>query len=793
MKTNSRVVVIGGGVVGCSVLYHLTKLGWSDVMLLERSELTSGSTWHAAGGFHTLNGDTNMAALQGYTIRLYKELEEITGMSCGLHHVGGVTLADNQERFDMLLAERAKHRYMGLETEIVGPEEIAKIAPVTNIEGILGGLYDPLDGHLDPSGTTYAYAKAARLGGATIEINTKVIETNQRSDGTWDVVTERGTIHTEHLVNAGGLWAREVAAMAGVYLPLHPMEHQYIVTDDIPEIFGRDSEHPHVMDPAGESYLRQEGRGLCIGFYEQRCRPWAVNGTPWDFGHELLPDDFDKITESIEFAYKRFPVLEKAGVKNVIHGPFTFAPDGNPLVGPVPGKRNYWSACGVMAGFSQGGGVGLMLAQWMIEGETERDTMAMDVARFGDWINPGYTLPKVIENYQKRFSVSYPNEELPAARPLRTTPMYDIFDNMGAVWGAQYGLEVVNYFAEGEEPRFETPSFRRSNAFEATRREVMGVRENVGINETHNFGKYRVTGEGARDWLNHIMAGRIPEKGRLSLTPMLSPKGRLIGDFTVSCLGEHEFQLTASYGSQAFHMRWFDKNIADGVRVENISDRCTGFQIAGPNATALLQKVTRDDPETMRFLDVRPMVVGMVECLVQRVSYTGDLGYEIYCDPTDQRALWHQLWAAGQPMGLRPFGMRAMMSLRLDKFFGSWMREFSPDYTAAETGLDRFISWGKEVEFIGKAAAVRERQNGSDRKLVVFEVDTDDADVVAYEPVWINGQVKGFCTSGGYSHYAQKSIAMALVPGECITDTLEAEIEILGKMYSAKRITTPFL
>ncbi|MGB1829857.1 MAG: GcvT family protein, partial [Paracoccaceae bacterium] len=660
------------------------------------------------------------------------------------------------------LAERAKHRYMGLETEIVGPEEIAKIAPVTNIEGILGGLYDPLDGHLDPSGTTYAYAKAARLGGATIEINTKVIETNQRIDGTWDVVTERGTIHAEHLVNAGGLWAREVAAMAGVYLPLHPMEHQYILTDDIPEIFGRDSEHPHVMDPAGESYLRQEGRGLCIGFYEQRCRPWAVNGTPWDFGHELLPDDFDKITESIEFAYKRFPVLEKAGVKNVIHGPFTFAPDGNPLVGPVPGKRNYWSACGVMAGFSHGGGVGLMLAQWMIEGETERDTMAMDVARFGDWINPGYTLPKVIENYQKRFSVSYPNEELPAARPLRTTPMYDIFDNMGAVWGAQYGLEVVNYFAEGEEPRFETPSFRRSNAFEATRREVMGVRENVGINETHNFGKYRVTGEGARDWLNHIMAGRIPENGRLSLTPMLSPKGRLIGDFTVSCLGEHEFQLTASYGSQAFHMRWFDKNIADGVRVDNISDRCTGFQIAGPNATALLRKVTRDDPETMRFLDVRPMVIGMVECLVQRVSYTGDLGYEIYCDPTDQRALWLQLWGAGQPMGLRPFGMRAMMSLRLDKFFGSWMREFSPDYTAAETGLDRFISWGKEVDFIGKAAAIRERQNGSDRKLVVFEVDTDDADVVAYEPVWINGQVKGFCTSGGYSHYAQKSIAMAL-------------------------------
>lgn len=401
MKTTTRVAVIGGGVVGCSVLYHLTKLGWSDVMLLERSELTSGSTWHAAGGFHTLNGDTNMAALQGYTIKLYKELEEITGMSCGLHHVGGVTLAETQERFDMLKAERAKHRFMGLETEIVSPEEIAKIAPVTNIDGIVGGLYDPLDGHLDPSGTTHAYAKAARMGGATIETHCKVVETNQRPDGTWDVVTDKGTIHAEHIVNAGGLWAREVGAMAGIYFPLHPMEHQYIVTDEVPEIAGiidAGGEHPHVMDPAGESYLRQEGRGLCIGFYEQPCKPWAVDGTPWNFGHELLPDDFDKIEDSIAFAYNRFPALERAGVKSVIHGPFTFAPDGNPLVGPVPGMRNYWSACAVMAGFSQGGGVGLMLAQWMVEGECERDTFAMDTARFGDWITPGYTRPKVIED-----------------------------------------------------------------------------------------------------------------------------------------------------------------------------------------------------------------------------------------------------------------------------------------------------------------------------------------------------------------------------------------------------------
>ncbi len=790
MQTSTRVAVIGGGVVGASVLYHLTKLGWSDVMLLERSELTSGSTWHAAGGFHTLNGDTNMAALQGYTIKLYKELEDLTGMSCGLHHVGGMTLAADKDRFDLLVAERAKHRYMGLETNIIGPEEIGKLSPLTNLDGIIGALYDPLDGHLDPSGTTHAYAKAARMGGATVEIHTKVEETNQRSDGTWDVVTNKGTIHAEHVVNAGGLWAREVAAMAGVYAPLHPMEHQYLVTDDIPEIYERETEHPHIVDPAGESYLRQEGRGLCIGFYEKPCRPWAVDGTPWDFGHELLPDNLDKIEDSIEFAYRRFPILGRSGVKRVIHGPFTFAPDGNPLVGPVPGLRNYWSACGVMAGFSQGGGVGLMLAQWMIEGECERDVTALDVARYGPWITPGYTRPKVIENYQNRFSITYPNEELPAARPHRTTTMYDILSNLGAVWGHQYGLEVANYYAQGGEPTFEEPSFRRSNVFEATGREVRAVRASVGINEVQNFGKFAVTGPNARDWLDKIMAGRVPKPGRLTLTPMLTPKGKVIGDFTISCLSENNFQLTASYGYQDIHYRWLINHLEDGVRVRNVSDRRTGFQIAGPNARKVLAACTRDDAN-LKFLDVRSMTIGQVACTVQQVSYTGDLGFEIYCDPMDQRKLWHTLWEAGQEYDITPFGMRAMMSLRLDRHFGSWLREFSPDYTAAETGIDRFIQWSKNTDFIGRAAAEKERANPPARTLVTFEVEAHDADVVAYEPVFIDGEVKGFCTSGGYSHHQQKSIAYALIPREHASEGLVAEIEILGQMCKARLVTSP--
>ena len=795
MKSHTRVLVIGGGVVGCSVLYHLTKLGWSDVMLVERSDLTSGSTWHAAGGFHTLNGDTNMAALQGYTIRLYKELEAITGMSCGLHHVGGITLADTPERFDMLKAERAKHRYMGLDTEILSPAEVAKFTDgLVNTDGILGALYDPLDGHLDPSGTTHAYAKAARMGGAEIVLHNRVLETNPRPDGSWEVVTEKGTIIAEHLVNAGGLWAREVAAMAGVYLPLLPMAHQYLVTDDIPEIMeilasGR--EFPHVMDPGGESYLRQEGRGLCIGFYEKPCEAWSVDGTPWGFGHELLNEAFDKIEDSVAFAYRRFPVLERAGVKRVIHGPFTFAPDGNPLIGPVPGLRNYWSACAVMAGFSQGGGMGLALAQWMIEGEVERDPRGFDVARFGTWTTPGYTVPKVIENYQTRFSVAYPNEEKPAARPFRTTPMYDTFAGMRAVFGQQYGLEVVNYHALPGEPLYETPSFKRSNAWEATAQECAAVRGAVGINEIQNFGKFRVRGAGARAWLDRIMAGRIPAPGKLSLTPMLSPQGKIIGDFTVTCLSETEFQITGSYGAQDQHRRWFEANLDAGVTVENVSDRLTGFQIAGPMARELLSRVTRTDVSAaaFRFMEAKRMVVGMADCLVQRVSYTGDLGFEIYCDAMVQRQLWATLWAAGQDLGLRPFGMRAMMSLRLDKFFGSWGREFSPDYMPGETGIARFIRWDKE--FIGKAPALAERQAGPARKLCAFVVEAVDADVVAYEPIWVDGEVRGFCTSGGYAHGSGLSVALGFLPAEMAVEGLAVEIEILGERRAARLVTAP--
>ncbi len=793
MKSHARVVVIGGGVVGCSVLYHLTKYGWNDVLLIERSELTSGSTWHAAGGFHTLNSDPNLAMLQEYTINLYQELEEISGQACGLHHVGGITIATDPDRMDFLKAEYAKHHYLGLDSELITPDEIAKLTPVTNTEGIIGGLYNPLDGHLDPSGTTHAYARAARIGGAEISLRNRVLELNPTSEGGWQVVTEEGTVAAEHVVNAGGLWAREVGRMAGVYLPLLAMEHQYLVTEDIPEVAALDKELPHVLDPAGETYFRQEGKGLVLGIYEQDCDPWSVDTTPWDFGHELLPNNLERIAEPLEHAFFRYPCLAEAGIKTVINGPFTFAPDGNPLVGPVPGLPGFWSACAVMAGFSQGGGVGKTLAEWMIEGEPTSDVFAMDVARFGDYCTPDYTRVKVMENYQRRFAISFPNEELPAGRPLITTPAHQIWNERNAVYGSAYGLEHVNYFAAEGDERYETPSFRRSNAFEAVGAECRAVRTAVGINEIHNFGKYEVTGPGAEGWLDYILAGRIPKSGRLSLSPMLSPRGVLIGDLTVARISDQRFQITGSSISQAYHMRWFENHLPEtGVEIRNVSLERVGFQIAGPKARELLGRVTDDDVsnEAMGFLSVSEVDVGGIPALINRVTYTGDLGYEIYVDADRQIDLFNVLSAAGEDLGLRPFGMRAMMSLRLEKSFGSWLREYRPDYTPAETGLDFFINFKKD-DFIGREAALAARDNPPERHLVTLEVDADGADVWGDEPIWKDEKVVGFVTSGGYAHFVEKSVAIGFVPTEMIAEGAEFEIEILGDMRKAALISEP--
>src|SRR6516165_1891116 len=441
MKSSAQVVVIGGGVVGTSVLYHLTELGWTDVVLVERKELTAGSTWHAAGGMHTLNGDPNVAKLQQYTVGLYREIEQRSGQNCSIHMPGGLMLAGDRERMDWLRMAQARGRYLGMDMEIISAAEAKRMFPLLEEQYFVGALFDRAEGHVDPTGVTRAYAGCARQAGAEICQHTWVSGLRQRPDGTWDVITDSGEIHAEHIVNAGGLWAREVGRMIGLELPVLAMEHMYLITQDMDEVAEYNAatghELPVGLDFDGELYFRQEGGGMLFGTYEQACVPWSPRETPWTFDQQLLAPDLDRIAPSLEIAFKHYPALADVGIKKVINGPFTFAPDGNPLVGPVPGVRNCWVACAVMAGLSQGGGVGLALARWMVDGDPGEDIWAMDAARFGSWASLAYTNAKVRENYSRRFRITFPNEELPAGRPLHTTPVYDRLTAHNAVWGAR--------------------------------------------------------------------------------------------------------------------------------------------------------------------------------------------------------------------------------------------------------------------------------------------------------------------------------------------------------------------
>ncbi|MBR0554782.1 GcvT family protein [Ciceribacter sp. L1K23] len=792
MKSHARVVVIGGGVVGCSVLYHLTKFGWSDVVLLERSELTSGSTWHAAGGMHTINGDPNVAKLQKYTVDLYKEIQEYSGQDIGLHMTSGLMLAATHERFDWFKSLLAKGKYGGGEARLVSVEEAHAMMPLLDPTQFVGAVFDPHEGHLDPYGTTHAYAKSAKKNGAEIYLHTKVEELMQLPDGTWRVITDKGEIQAEHVVNAAGLWAREVGRMVGLELPVLAMEHMYLITEDMPEVIefnqkaGR--ELMHCVDFDGEIYIRQERNGMLMGTYEKDCRPWSPIETPWTFGHELLAEDLERITNELEIGFRHFPAFNNAGIRKIINGPFTFSPDGNPLVGPVRGMTNFWSACAVMAGFSQGGGVGLALAQWIINGDPGFDVFAMDVCRYGDYATLAYTNAKVRENYSRRFSIRYPNEELPGARPLLTTPVYDKLKSAGAVFGAYYGLETPLWFApEGIEDKF---SWRRSTDFDYVAAEAKAVRASVGIMETSGFAKYTVSGPGARDWIDRMLTCRIPPAGRMTLAPMLNEAGKLIGDFTLATLDDEDFLLIGSGLAEDYHMRWFEQHLPDdgSVEIESLNLGLTGLAIAGPKSREVLAKLTHLDVsnEAFPFMDIREMDLGMAPVVVGRVSYTGDLGYEIWVRPEYQRYLYDLIVEAGAEFGIKPFGLRALNALRLEKSYGSWSREYRPLYGPLEAGLSRFVALKKEADFIGKKAAMEEKLSGGKLRLRTFIIDAKDADVIGDEPIFYKGEPLGWVTSGGYAHAAGLSVAVGYVPKDVADEADGWSIEILGDVLPAR-------
>ncbi len=792
METHAKVVIIGGGVVGCSILFHLAKFGWKDSVLLERNELTSGSSWHAAGQIHTISSDPNISRLQGYTINLYKEIEEVSGHSVGMHSTGGFYLASNKDWYDYLKRERSKARYMGLDQEFISVEEVARRHPLIDPKRYIAALWDPLDGDIDPSGVTYAYAKAAKVHGGSYHTHTPVLETNQRADGSWDVVTEKGSINAEHIVNAGGLWAREVGHLSGLHLPVQPMEHHYLITEPIPEIEARDERLPAGIDYEGNMYFRQEGKGMLLGTYEPVATPWSVSGTPQHFGHELLEPQLDHIAERLELGFERIPALGRAGIKDMINGPFTFGPDGNPMIGPVPGMQNYWTAVGVMAGFCQAGGVGKCLAEWMIEGEPEIDVWAMDIARFGDYASPHYGTVKSTENYERRFILTFPNETLPRGRCQRTTALYDRLTAKGAVWGDGFGLEHALWFANDPEDAHEEPTFLRSRAHDYVAAEVKAVREKVGAIEIANFAKHSIKGPDASKFLDYIMAGNMPKPGRLTLSPMLTAKGKLYGDLTVACLEDDEYLILGSGAAQEMHRRWFEQHL-DGydVSYRNESSQWHGIALSGPNSRELLSRISREDvsAEVLKFRDIRRTFVAGVPAILSRLSFSGELGYEIYVAPEYQIKLYDAITESGEDLGLKFYGARALMSLRLEKNWGVWTLDFRPDFTAAESGMDAFINW--EKDFIGKSAAEAERNSGPDKRLVIMTVDTTEIDVCNDEAILKNGECVGYVTSGGYAHYVQQSVAFGYVPADLAAAGNILEVEINGEMYEARVIDDP--
>ena len=786
MKTHYRVVVIGGGVVGASVLYHLAKLGWKDVCLLERSILTAGSSWHAAGGIHALNADPNIAALQAYTIDLLKIIQEESGQDIGLHMTGGLTLAGTPDRWEWLQSAYRVFQSIGIhDCHLVTPEEAGKLNPIMSTKGILGGMWADREGYVDTTGTVQAYAIAARKNGAEYFEHTKVESLEQTQDG-WRVHTDKGTITCEHVVNAAGLWAKQVGRMAGIELPLSPLKHHYLISDTIPKLQELDFEVPMTVDLEGFTYLRQDQHGVLIGIYEIDHEHWAMDGAPWDYGMELFQEQIDRIENELSLTFERYPVLHEVGVKTWVNGAFTFSPDGNPLVGPVAGKRGYWCACAVMAGFLQGGGVGKSLAEWMVHGEAEADVYGMDVARYGAFAeNKQYIKETTGQFYSRRFVMTYPNEQLPAGRPLKMAPAYSDMDAAGCVWGVSWDMEVPLYFA----PKgfAETPSLKRSNAFDLVGAECQAVRESVGLLDISAFSRFEISGAGAESWLGYILAGKTPKPGQVKLTPMLSPQGRLKGDLTIFNWGDGRFWLMGSYYLRAWHKRWLNDQATENIVIRDLGEDIAGFALSGPKSREVIAQLTDSDIESLPFMGCGHYDIGLIRAKIGRLSVVGERGYEINCRMGDHITLRNILLEAGANHNIREYGFNAMLSLRIEKSFGIWSAEFTQRYTPAMTGMDRWIDWNKK-DFIGREAAVSEQETPPAQRLVTLEIEANDADASGYEPIWHKGELVGFITSGAYGHYTKKSLAMALINKELAEEGCEVMTHIVGVECKAKVI-----
>jgi len=794
MQSHARVVVIGGGIVGCSVLYHLTRLGWTDVVLLERDELTSGSTWHAAGNCPNFSTSWNIMKLQSYSNRLYRRLPEEVDAAIDHRRSGSIRLAHSRERMEEFRHVAGMAQAQDLGFEIVSANQMRERHPFLETHDILGGLWDPDDGDIDPSQVTQALAKGARAAGATIHRHSPVRAIARTASGEWRIETEEGAIVGEIVVNAAGYRAREVGRMVGLDLPVVSMQHQYLVTAAIPEIAAHGRPLPLVRDPDVSWYLRQERAGLLLGPYEWDCRlAWDGAEPPAEFGEELFPDDLDRLERYIEDAVARVPVFGKAGVTRVVNGPIPYTPDGNPLIGPAYGLDDFYLCCAFSFGIVQAGGAGKAMAEWITQGEPEWDLWGLDPRRYTDHANQAYTRAKAWELYQREYAVAFPFEERPAGRPAKTTPLYETLRAKGAAFGARGGWERTAWFAPAGEAGDQRPSFHRTDWHDAVGEECRAVRERVGVMDLGGLAKFEVEGVSAAAGLDRLICGRLPEVGRVALAYMCTPKGGVLSELTVTRLAEERFYLVSAASAEWHDEQWLRTHLpADGsVALRNLTARYGTLVLAGPRSREVLGEIAAADLSSAAFpwLGARWIEIGFARLLALQISYVGELGWELHLPIEHLLAVYQALIPAGARLGIRDFGMYAMDSLRLEKGHPAWKLDLTHEVSPLEASLERFVALAKP-DFIGRAALLRQRDAGVPQRLVPLVVETD-VEAPFCASVFAGRERIGLVGSAGYGHTLKQSIALACVRSELAAPGTKLEVEIFGDRRPAVVATAP--
>ena len=790
MKSHARVVIIGGGMMGVGLLYHLAEAGWDDCVLVEKAELTSGSTWHAAGQCPNFTVDYNIAKMQHYSNKLYPELEKMTGQATGWHGVGGIRFATTKEELDNFRIVEGIAKNIGFRMQIIGPDEIRQLNPFVNTNGVLAGAWTLDDGYVDPAGCCTAMAIGAKKNGATIIRHNRVTDIKLLHNGEWNVITEQGNIVCEHVVNAGGCYAARIGAWVGLDLPVIPMKHQYLVTEPIKEFMDRDEEIPVMRDPYPNAYYRQEQDAGLIGIYERSGtqEAWFGSGQDWDSESELFPADFDVIMPGLERVMERMPIFAEAGIMRVVNGANPRTPDHNPLIGPAPGLRNFWLSCGQNMGIGQGAGAGKYLAQWMMYGAADINMVGVDPRRFGSYADNKYARAKAHQDFSYMYILRMPGEERPAGRPALTSPLYEKLKSKGAAFAEAVGWERPKWFAL--DGRKEEYSYRRNNIFEVVGQECMAVRERVGVLDLSSFTKHEVAGKDAEAFLNRVLANRVSRRnGGIVLTHGLSEMGRIESEYTITRLDDDRFYLLSAAAAKLRNTDQLNQRKRDDeqVTIIDITNEWGTLVLAGPRCRDLLNKLTDADLSNEHFpwLTGKEIEVADVMLRALRINYVGELGWELHM-PIDQlETVYDAVWTAGEEFGIADFGMYALSSLGKEKAYYSWGVELINEITMIEAGMERFVDFDKR-DFIGRDALLKREKEELAWKIAYVEVDAKDADVRGGEPAYDGDEVIGVTTSGAYGYAVQKSLAFVYVHPKYVAPGATFDIEILGLRCLAK-------